>query len=162
MNETVACAHIDQPRYARGACRRCYDKWRMARRPKLNAARLAYMRKNNRRFYLRARDSRLEQFRARGGSTLDARRDFCLRQRYGISLDDYEQMVRDQLGVCAICLRPPRGKTKGSRLYIDHDHVTGKIRGLLCAGCNTALGQYLHCVATLRRAIGYLEAANAT
>ena len=58
---------------------------------------------------------------------------------YGITVEQYDAMVRKQRGVCAICKKKGKRKT-GSVLYIDHCHRTGRTRGLLCAGCNTALG----------------------
>lgn len=66
-----------------------------------------------------------------------------LRSRHGISLDEYERLVRIQRNVCAICGEPEKrkgnhGKTKN--LAVDHDHKTGRVRQLLCADCNTALG----------------------
>lgn len=57
-----------------------------------------------------------------------------LKTRYGISLQQFEEMKAAQLGCCAICeqvMNPP---------CVDHDHKTGKVRALLCSGCNTALG----------------------
>lgn len=67
------------------------------------------------------------------------------RQEYGISLEEYDQMLSDQNGVCAICLLPEiikstQGRTKS--LAVDHCHTTGKVRGLLCINCNTSLGHY--------------------
>ena len=65
-------------------------------------------------------------------------------KKHGITLDEYEAMHDAQDSVCAICGQPEtktdprRGKTFD--LAIDHDHETGKVRALLCHGCNTALG----------------------
>ena len=64
-------------------------------------------------------------------------RDANLKALYGIRLVQYEQMVERQTGVCAICGRPPRGRRA---LDVDHDHVTGRVRGLLCGNCNRAVG----------------------
>lgn len=60
------------------------------------------------------------------------RKPACNKQ---ISIIDYIRMSEIQGGVCAICERPP----KKGRLYTDHCHVTGRVRGLLCPGCNTWL-----------------------
>lgn len=90
---------------------------------------------------------------------IPARRESSLRSKYGLSLKDYQAMCDAQNGLCAICLRPPRGKTNGKWLYVDHDAKTGKVRGLLCAGCNTGIGQLLHDRTIFLRAIDYLGAA---
>ena len=59
-----------------------------------------------------------------------------LKHNYGITLADYDKMYEEQNGVCAIC-----GGTNlnGQRLCIDHNHITKKVRGLLCIGCNHKL-----------------------
>jgi hypothetical protein len=61
---------------------------------------------------------------------------YHLKQYYGMTPDDYENMLQAQDGVCAICLRPPNK----NRLSVDHDHETGKIRGLLHSHCNGYMG----------------------
>ena len=58
-----------------------------------------------------------------------------LMYRYGLSAEEYESMLAEQGGGCAICGRLPKAK----RLNVDHDHVTGEVRGLLCYVCNTRL-----------------------
>lgn len=59
-----------------------------------------------------------------------------LRERYNITLDEYDRMLETQGGTCAICHQAPNGR----RLDVDHDHTTGKVRGLLCIYCNRAIG----------------------
>lgn len=56
-----------------------------------------------------------------------------LMRSYGITLEVYNKMFEDQKGVCMTCHKPQRGKRP---LVVDHDHGTGKVRGLLCYGCN--------------------------
>lgn len=69
-------------------------------------------------------------------------RAYNLRTKYGMTSENYEQMVEDQNGVCAICGKPETKKQCGKPqlLVVDHDHVTGKVRGLLCWHCNAKLG----------------------
>lgn len=75
-----------------------------------------------------------------------------LRYRYGIELEEYEQMLEDQGGTCYICDNPP-GKY---RLSVDHCHESGTVRGLLCHDCNHGLGKFKDNIGLLFRAIKYL------
>ena len=71
--------------------------------------------------------------------SLQRRRD--LRRKYDISLEEYDQMVSLQGGKCALCpATAPGGKHNNEHWFIDHDHVTGKVRELLCFDCNIVLG----------------------
>ena len=66
-----------------------------------------------------------------------------LRREYGLELEDYERMLGEQGGVCKVCgKQETRMSVRGiiDPLAVDHDHVTGRVRGLLCSNCNTALG----------------------
>lgn len=76
-----------------------------------------------------------------------------LRIAYGITIDDYEAMLQSQQGVCAICGRPPQTR----RLHVDHDHVTLRIRGLLCDSCNRRIVGRVRHGDVLRRAAHYLD-----
>lgn len=60
-----------------------------------------------------------------------------LARAYNLTIDNYQQLVDEQEGRCAVCDSLPK---PGRRLHIDHDHHTGETRGLLCGACNTALG----------------------
>ena len=62
-------------------------------------------------------------------------RDRQYRVRYGITLQDYDRILSEQGGKCAICKSDKAGN-KGQCFAVDHCHDTGKVRGLLCAGCN--------------------------
>lgn len=77
-----------------------------------------------------------------------------IRKTFGLTRKDYFELLADQGGTCAICLRQSRTR----RLSIDHDHKTGRVRGLLCNQCNKEmLGAARDDPAVLRRAIDYLE-----
>jgi hypothetical protein len=82
-----------------------------------------------------------------------------LKRGYGITPEDYQAMHDAQEGVCAICKCPASGKAKqSSRLVVDHNHVTGEVRGLLCLSCNRALGWFRDDREVLLAALQYLEA----
>jgi hypothetical protein len=74
-------------------------------------------------------------------------------KRYGLTLDDYTRMFEQQHGQCAIC----GVKVQGERMCVDHDHSTGRVRGLLCRLCNKSLGGFRDSVDLLRKAVAYLE-----
>lgn len=77
-------------------------------------------------------------------------------RQYGIKKAEYDEMLLSQAGVCAICHQPTNHK-KHKRLSVDHDHATGKVRGLLCHTCNVGLGAFKDDVARLTAAIAYLS-----
>lgn len=85
-----------------------------------------------------------------------------LQYKYGITPDDYQAMLDSQNGGCAICgITQTQVWKEGWNhpLEVDHDHDTGKVRGLLCSSCNVSLGRFKHDPALLRRAADYLEAS---
>lgn len=75
-----------------------------------------------------------------------------LMRRYGITLEEYNDLFDRQRGVCAICDEPSR-----RRLSVDHCHITKQVRGLLCDHCNLGLGKFKDNTFLLRRAAKYLE-----
>jgi len=108
------------------------QKWRDANRDHYNA----WARENHKKHYNRPEIKR----RLYG---------YHLKMKYGITVDDYESLLSSQGGVCAICGKAQPGKQrKGSspgrvrRFHVDHDHDTGRVRGLLCLRCNSCLGFY--------------------
>lgn len=81
------------------------------------------------------------------------RRRSQLKKKYGMTEADYDRMFMRQRGLCAMCSLPP---AEGKVLAIDHDHDTGKIRGLLCGSCNTGLGLLKDSLEILYNGIDYL------
>ena len=81
-----------------------------------------------------------------------------LKTRYNITYDEYIQLYNSQEGKCAICKTPkPLGTVSG--LYVDHDHKTRKVRGLLCPDCNSAIGKLKESEEVLMNAIEYLKSS---
>lgn len=78
---------------------------------------------------------------------------------YNLSLEDYQKMVEEHAGNCAICGGKGFELSPGQKLLlvIDHCHATGKVRGLLCHNCNRGLGLMKDSVESLKKAIEYLE-----
>ena len=73
---------------------------------------------------------------------------------HGLTLKDYAARLIACGGMCEICHMPERSN---KHLAVDHDHTTGKIRGLLCSACNTGIGQFKHNALKLESAIKYLR-----
>jgi Recombination endonuclease VII len=88
-------------------------------------------------------------------------REWRYRKYFGITLSDFNQMLKNQNGVCAICSNPETKKSSKSdrirELNVDHDHKTGKTRGLLCSECNSGLGRFKDSIEILGKAINYLK-----
>ena len=88
-----------------------------------------------------------------------SRRNSDYKYNYGITLAEYDQMFEQQNSCCAICGQPEIVKFKGKikPLSVDHNHKTGKIRGLLCVRCNLILRDAKDNILTLHYAMEYLK-----
>ena len=73
---------------------------------------------------------------------------------YGITLEEIQSIRKAQGGLCAICRKAPMN----GKLYVDHNHTTGKVRGLLCLHCNLGLGHFNDSLIGLSAAVRYLIA----
>ena len=84
----------------------------------------------------------------------DDTRKADLKRNYGLTLEEYNQMFVNQNGLCLIC-----GQTEksGKKLSVDHNHETGKVRGLLCNSCNIGIGVFNDNLLLLLKAIRYLQ-----
>lgn len=96
-----------------------------------------------------------EKFKPHNYSGLD-RWDAIIRRVYGITLEEYDNMLYEQDNGCAIC-GTKDDVVEGRRLAIDHCHDTGKVRGILCSRCNQALGLFCDSVDNLESAAKYLK-----
>ena len=134
----------------RSDCRTCNlaaKKQRYDANPALAVARVKRWQQANREKYRSAQ-------RAYRATRRDALREGHLRRTFGITQAHYDDLLSRQCGGCAICGKRP-GKIS---LHVDHDHETGEVRGLLCVGCNNALGQFHDNEDLLARAIQYVTA----
>jgi len=86
----------------------------------------------------------------------EERRDRTLRENYGITEAEYEQMLDKQNGQCEICGSPDPFHNS-NRFVVDHCHATGNVRGLLCGECNFMLGKSKDDIQLLESAIAYLR-----
>jgi hypothetical protein len=135
-------------------CRSCYEKWLKNNNPKFLARQQHNARSWAKKFRERKRDSDKKWL---AKQDKNYRRGISLHSRFGITLDDYDRMFRHQNGVCAICQKPSK-----RNLHIDHEHNTGKIRGLLCFRCNWGLSFFQENTDLLSRASNYVQNAEYT
>lgn len=83
-----------------------------------------------------------------------------LRYKYGMTVMEYERLLKKQKGRCAICSSKASNAMNKGYLVVDHCHTTGKLRGLLCHKCNIGLGHFSDRPDLLYKAVNYLEKAN--
>ena len=93
--------------------------------------------------------------KARTAKYKDTHRNWKLQKDFGITLEDYNKMFADQKGLCLGCYKHQSSFKKA--MAVDHDHTTGKIRGLLCMKCNSVLGYVADDSTTLRRLADYAD-----
>lgn len=87
----------------------------------------------------------------------------CNLSKFGINSSDWDKMFLKQNGKCAICKKAEKAKTNSGKimnLAVDHDHKTGKIRGLLCGACNQGIGLLKEKISLFESAISYLKEHN--
>lgn len=79
-------------------------------------------------------------------------------RKYGITATEYNRILEEQHGGCAICGRANSGDSTHVRFHVDHCHSTGVVRGLLCSNCNTGIGKFEDDPDRLNKASMYLRA----
>jgi len=98
----------------------------------------------------------VSRVKARDRSHPAIKRDQHLRRRYGITIQEYTEILEAQGNCCATCgAKEPGGRWKS--FAVDHDHKTGKVRGMLCKSCNIALGEVDDNLQTLHAMVEYLK-----
>jgi hypothetical protein len=150
----IAQCHPTRLSQARGLCKSCYDKWLKSVNPVYKKAQFSnttnWKRNNPEKWKLIEERRKLK--RLNDPNRYIKQRETILK-KYNLSLNDYKLLLDNQLGGCAICLRKP-----GIRpLHVDHNHQTGKVRGLLCHQCNWYLGTLETDLDTFERLQQYLQ-----
>lgn len=144
-------------------------KWKAANPEKVEAYRIKELpkaRARSRKWYYAHIDENREnkneyhkQWRLKNPEKRKAiKRKSDLKINYGITIEQYEQLLFEQKECCAICNKKQVNDTR--RLDIDHNHITGKVRGLLCSKCNTALGLLNEDLELFNKAANYLSRRN--
>ncbi len=127
----------------RGVADAAYQRDWYAKNPDRVAANSARYRKAN-------KAKLAEKNRAWNEANPDYRKNRSLMLLYGLSRDEYDQMLLSQNGLCAICGEEMK------TVNVDHDHRDGRVRGLLCKNCNMGLGHFFDSIALLASAIKFL------
>ena len=151
--------HPEKPRKSsRGECAGCYSKRRYTEDPehreRVKARSRAYWAKTTVTYTEEQKERRRASQRRRYAANPRAAQSGVLKSKYGITLDDYDALLASQNGVCAICLKK---QSTERRLSVDHDHTTGRVRGILCKDCNTGIGHLRDSITILESAIQYLR-----
>jgi hypothetical protein len=103
----------------------------------------------------RAKANRKRHYEDNKQHSLEYSRNYTLKRKYNLTEEEYSVMLEKQGGTCAICF------SKCTRaLAVDHEHATGRVRGLLCNNCNRGIGHLKDDVAILVSAIKYLQSGS--
>lgn len=138
--------HPDRKVRSRGLCGACYNKYLLNRDPEKKKTILQ-----------RKRELWAIRYSSYNGPEhAKVQKNRHLKHRYGIDLEEYEKMHVDQNNRCAIC-GDVGGNTRASRLYVDHDHSSGRVRQLLCPKCNTAVGVIEQGIGRIKELANYLH-----
>jgi len=127
-----------------------YDADRQREYRKKNADKV---RASDRRYY-QENKVRLTERRVKYKPTV---KNSYLKRTYGITLEQYNLMLKEQNNRCAICNSDNPKSFKNESFHVDHDHITGDVRGLLCSNCNMTLGLIHEDISILEKTINYLE-----
>ncbi|MGV1049176.1 MAG: endonuclease VII domain-containing protein [Solirubrobacterales bacterium] len=125
------------------------------RRASLSPGQQEQRREQRHTYYIENRERIIAEVRAYGNRNPTAKREARLKQKYGIDIPEYERLLVQQHGRCAIC--GIAADDARSRLRVDHDHDTGAVRGLLCDNCNIGLGHFADNAERMAAAIAYLQ-----
>lgn len=138
----AAQCHPERPYHAKNLCKPCYFRKYFQTVTKKDPS---YHHKNRERMaaYRRANPEHSREIIRRS----------ALKRNFGITPEDYNRLLKKQSDVCRICNESDHDR----RLAVDHDHLTGRIRGLLCKKCNRGIGLFKDDIGLLRAAVSYLD-----
>lgn len=131
MNKRPIC-HPDYQMYCKGMCRNCYEKRLRETNPSYNKR----QQENSKNWHLKNKDRKREYDRVYvmfKPNKAESKFFNYIKNKHGMTKEQYVALVERCDNKCMICNRPPYD---GKRLHLDHNHTTGKVRGLLCTRCN--------------------------
>ena len=152
IKDKKADCHPECDYYALGLCRSCYER----RLRSINPAFLSSQRLNSNTWHKNNKEwiDRYSKQYVKDNKVIINKKKWLwhIGKQYDISEDDYLFLLKNQDGACAIC-----GDIPMYRLVVDHNHATGKVRGLLCRQCNLLLGLLGDDVDKAKSVIAYLD-----
>lgn len=104
----------------------------------------------------KVRKYKSEYYYANREKCIEKDRKNKLKKKYNVTVEWYDAQLKAQNGKCLIC-ETTEGGGRSSSLHVDHDHVTGEVRGLLCRSCNTGIGLFKENTELLKNAIKYVN-----
>lgn len=153
LRGSPATCHPDRPMLSKGLCSSCYRKKLYRKNPEKFAVQAKARRlrmlsdpvraQRNRtrweRYYAENKENLIKKTKAWRKKNPEKLKESYLLRDYGLTLEQFNQMLKAQGQRCAVC-RQPFGSESSTAPVVDHSHTTGRVRGLLCRRCNTLLG----------------------
>ena len=152
QNDTLFGFRSDKPHLLRSECNQCLSSKEKLRIEGLSPEATQKIKDNKKKYRLKNKDKIKNDMKIWKDLT---GRDQYYKKTYNISLEDYNNLLESQNYTCKICKKEEKHTNKA--LAVDHCHSTGKVRGLLCFDCNTALGKFKDSTELLYEAINYLQ-----
>jgi len=148
----MSTCHSDRPVYCRNLCKSCYYKWLKNNNPEFHER----QKLNSRKWALENKEKKkLSNKKYKVKQDKETQKNRMLLSTYGITIIDYNFILEKQNNCCYIC-KKHKSKFKKD-LAVDHNHITGEIRGLLCFRCNFGLSYFSENLETLQNAVEYLS-----
>ena len=145
----IACRSCNKPARTLGLCRNHYEKQLRQRNPAFAERQRENCRRWSRKFPERIKEINFRWVTKNKERVRQTKRKWGL-AKYGLTVEGYDRIYKKQRGRCVIC-------GKRQKLHVDHDHLTNKVRGLLCFRCNYGLGWWSEDISRMKRAIVYLR-----
>jgi hypothetical protein len=149
MERICECGNVISPRSKKSKCRRCYKNEDARLQYKLNPKIKNDKNKKYHDKYLKSKSYRLSQLKHKLNRT---------NKRYGITMIERDKMIVNQNNKCLIC-GVDFSSIPQNHICIDHNHITGKVRGILCNKCNSGLGMFRDNPGYILKAVEYIKSS---
>lgn len=151
-NPAMAFCHPDEFHYKKGLCKGCYAEYKLDPSDQFLIEKTSEERKKRKYSTFRYENRPPEYF--------IKKEETRLKNSYGITVEERQELLNKQNGRCAICAKTPEEAGKTPYLTIDHNHETGAVRELLCVACNLMLGKIESNRVSIQKFLVYIEKHN--